>query len=101
MGGLDSYHIEDFFFSRKQSVKFTDLDEDKMADIKHNGIRIYLFCDGIVDEMASLINTMLLYMGGLTTNPNLPIIGSHVPEYMEKANVAFINESMGWSMETR
>lgn len=40
-------------------------------------------------------------MGGLGTNPYLPIIGSHVPEYMEKANVEFLRESIGWDLEVR
>eukprot|EP00343_Euplotes_focardii_P002652 CAMPEP_0205805374 /NCGR_PEP_ID=MMETSP0205-20121125/8571_1 /ASSEMBLY_ACC=CAM_ASM_000278 /TAXON_ID=36767 /ORGANISM="Euplotes focardii, Strain TN1" /LENGTH=255 /DNA_ID=CAMNT_0053076475 /DNA_START=638 /DNA_END=1405 /DNA_ORIENTATION=+ len=44
---------------------------------------------------------MKLFIGGLGDNPKLPVIGSHVPEYMEKANTHFIKEAIGWDMQKR
>ena len=40
-------------------------------------------------------------MGGFGTDPNTPIWGSHVPEYMIQANLAFLNHSMGLVLEER
>lgn len=48
-----------------------------------------------------MYSTLLMFVGGLSADPNLPIIGSHVPPYMEKANVDFIRETMGWEMKER
>jgi hypothetical protein len=40
-------------------------------------------------------------LGGVSTNPNLPIIGSHVPEYMVQANLKFLAEDAGMPMVKR
>jgi hypothetical protein len=45
-----------------------------------------MFCDGYIDT----------FIGGLGTNPDIPFFGSHVPEYMENANLHFLNETMGY-----
>lgn len=60
-----------------------------------------MFCDGFVETFVSIYKTLLAFVGGLTTDPYLPIIGSHVPEYMEKENWTFLSESMGYSMVKR
>lgn len=60
-----------------------------------------MFCDGYIDTFISVWNTVLAFLGGLGTNPYLPYIGSHVPEYMEKANINFLNQTMGYDMEVR
>jgi hypothetical protein len=48
-----------------------------------------------------VFNTLKLFIGGLGLNPKYPIIGSHVPEYMQQANRHFINEVFGWELEER
>jgi len=60
-----------------------------------------MFCDGYVDTFISVFNTVLAFVGGLGTDPNVPFWGSHVPEYMEKANVKFLNDTMGYVMDVR
>ena len=55
-----------------------------------------MFCDGYIDTFLSVFHTALALVGGVGTNPHLPIIGSHVPNYMEKANIKFINNTMGY-----
>jgi hypothetical protein len=51
--------------------------------------------------MESIWTSLQAFVGGLTTNPDLPIIGSHVPPYMERANVDFLSEAMGYKLEER
>ena len=41
------------------------------------------------------------FLGGISDHPWVPIIGSHVPPYMEKANVKFIKEAVGWELQER
>ena len=60
-----------------------------------------MFCDGYIDTFLSVFNFALQFLGGLGTNPYLPIIGSHIPEYMEKANTKFLTDTMDYTMEVR
>ena len=54
-----------------------------------------MFCDGYVDTFISVFNTALTFIGGLGLRPRPPFT-SHVPTYMEKANIEFLNETMGY-----
>lgn len=101
MGAVDSYHAEDFFYERTHQLTFSNLSPNTIEDILTNGFRIFMFCDGIVDSIASIFQTVLLFAGGLGKDPNDPIFGSHVPEYMEKANVNFLKQTMGWQLQER
>lgn len=61
-----------------------------------------MFCDGYVDTFVSVLKTALLFLGGMGSDPDAGLIhGSHVPEYMVKANLAFINQTMGIVMDER
>lgn len=60
-----------------------------------------MFCDGYVDTFIAVYKTILAFVGGLSTNPNLPVIGSHVPEYMERENVIFLKETMNYQLVKR
>lgn len=42
-----------------------------------------------------------MYLGGLTTKTWLPIMGTHVPSYMEKANIDFMRNTMHWDIQER
>ena len=97
----ERHHIEWLFFSRTHTFKFKNFDEDDMIDLNLSGLRTYLFCDGPVDTFVSVFNTLKLFIGGLGSNPKYPFIGSHVPEYMEKENIKFVKNALGWEMEKR
>lgn len=94
-GTTEFFHVENIFRSGKHTVKFTNLSPDAKADIAKNGIKVYMFCDGYIDTFISVLHMAEAFVGGLGTNPNKTIFGSHVPEYMEKANINFLNELMG------
>lgn len=64
-------------------------------------MKAYGFCDGVVKGMESLIKSLSAFLGGLGPNPNKPIIGSHVPKYMEKANIEFLKDAVDYPMEPR
>jgi hypothetical protein len=100
-GNAEFQHVETFFFHGKHEVTFKNLSPEAKITIQKNGIQIYMFCDGYIDTFVSVFNTVLAFLGGLGTNPYLPIIGSHVPEYMEEANLKFLNETMGYQLEKR
>lgn len=97
----EMYHVETFSTRGSHQVQFKGLTEDAKADIRRNGVRVYMFCDGYVDTFISVFNTLLAFVGGLGTDPNAPIYSSHVPEYMEKENIAFLHELMGYDLVER
>jgi len=49
--------------------------------MKLTGINTFLFCDTAVEDIESLWNTLKCFIGGLTTDPDKPYFGSHVPKY--------------------
>lgn len=77
-------HVETFFFEGTHSITFKNLNADAKKDLAFNGLQVYMFCEGYIDTFISVFKTLLAFVGGLSTDPNLPIIGSHVPWYMEE-----------------
>jgi len=95
------HHVEYMFFSKKHVLTFKNMDTDDLIDLNLSGMRMYMFCNGVADSFVSVFHTLKLFLGGLGENPKWPIIGSHVPEYMELENVHFLKEAMGWELEKR
>ena len=94
-------HFEIFAFEGTHSLKFQMNTPEAQADVGYGGIKAYAFCDSIVEDFESLFTTMKAFVGGLSANPYLPYIGSHVPEYMEKANIEFLSEQAGINLVER
>lgn len=66
------------------------------------GLKIYMFCEGYIDTFISVFKSVLAFAGGLGTDPNAgPVKGSHIPLYMEKINVDFLNYTMGYELVER
>lgn len=93
--------VEHFYLTGKHQITFKNLSPDAKEEIKVNGVRIYMFCDGYVDTFVSAYNFALQFLGGFGTDPDVPIFGSHVPEYMIQANLNFLNHSMSLALEER
>jgi hypothetical protein len=89
------FHIEIFMFKADHTLTFKVPTADGQADMDFGGIKVYQTCEGIVDDLKSVFNMAKCFIGGLSHRPNVPIIGSHVPKYMEEANVEFLKESKG------
>ena len=84
-------HFEVFYFKGQHKLSFDMITPETQADVNFGGIKAFGFCDGIIPEIESLWNFAKCFLGGLSDHTKWPIIGSHVPEYMEKANVAFLS----------
>ena len=76
------YHVETFFFKGKHQIQFKNLSPEAKADIRKSGIKVYMFCEGYIETFISVLNSAMAFLGGLGKNPYLPLVGSHVPEYM-------------------
>ena len=97
----ETIHLEDDFRRGQHKVSLTMDTVEAQTDFAFGGIKVYMFCDGIVTEVESLLTTLECFVGGLSDHPKWPIIGSHVPPYMAKANLEFIQEAMGLTIESR
>lgn len=100
-GNTEIMHIETFWFHGQHKLKFEMTTPEAQEDVGFGGIKAFAFCDGIVKETESLWNFLKSFAGGLTPHPYWPIIGSHVPEYMQQATLDFLREAMGLTMEKR
>lgn len=94
-------HFEYFAFSGTHKLTFEMNTPEAQADVGFGGIKAFAFCDSVVEDLESLFNTMKAFLGGLSDKPYLPIIGSHVPPYMEKANIEFLSEQAGINLVER
>ena len=101
IGNTELQHVEVIFKRGTHTITFTNLDENALADIQKAGFKIYMFCDGFIDTFISVFKTVLCFLGGLGDDPNAKIFNSHVPEYMVKGNVQFLNITMGYELVER
>lgn len=95
------FHIELFVMKGDHTVTFKTKTPEAQADMAFGGIKVYQSCDGVKDLFVSLFNLVKCFVGGISDHPKIPFIGSHVPKYMEEANVTFLHEAMGVDLEER
>ena len=88
--------MEAFYFSGTHKLSFEMATPEAQADVNFGGIKAFAFCEGIVKGAESLWNFVKSFVGGLTPHPEWPVIGSHVPPYMQKATLNFLSEAMGY-----
>ena len=108
-GNTEFVHFEMFFglFNRKlrgnkHTLTFNMPFVEEQKDVGFGGVKVFAFCDGIVDNFQSVFRSLEAFLGGVTANPDLPgPLSSHVPEYMEKANIEFLSKVMEYTMEPR
>jgi len=93
-------HVESFYFEGEHTLHFT-VPDDGIVDMQHGGLKMWHFCGGFKDTFISVFHTVEAFVGGLSLHPNIPIVGSHTPPYMEKANLNFIEAGMGFRPEER
>ena len=86
-------HPEVFFFRGKHKLTFNMNTAQAQADVGFGGIKAFAFCEDLKNSVESIWNFIKAFVGGISSHPRIPIIGSHVPEYMEKANVAFLEQT--------
>ena len=75
--------------------------QESQDDMAFNGLNAFVFCESAVDMIESLWNTLKMFLGGLGLDPDKKIMGSHVPKYMEQANVKFLADVMGVNLVER
>lgn len=72
-----------------------------MDDIHREGVRVFTFCDDLEDLVIDVGMTLKLFLGGFTTHPDWPVIGSHTTPWMVESNLDFLRASIGYDMKKR
>jgi len=65
------------------------------------GVMVFRFCDHLYNDLPDVLMTLELFLGGFSTNPNIPVFGSYPPWWMVQDNIHFIKEATGYQWETR
>jgi len=95
------YIIQHLAMKKTHKVTVKNIKQFDIDEISNDGFRVYGFCDEIKPTIVALFKTLTLFVGGLSAKASLPIIGSHVPEYMQRSNQKFLKESMDWNLRAR
>jgi len=122
-----NYHVENVFFHGKTVVTFKNLSAKEMQNVESYGIHAFRFCDKLtnilrktnfsslisfffslmklqqilINFLADILYTSLLFLGGFGTDPNIPVFGSKPTFWMEMANEAFIKRATGYEWQRR
>jgi hypothetical protein len=67
---------------------------DEQLDVGFGGIKVFEFCDGLIQSAESFWGFLQAFIGGGGMDPKKPYFGSHVPEYMKKQNLKFLEVGM-------
>ena len=100
-GNTEIYHVEDFFTKGTHTLNFKASGDAAIEDVKINGLETYLFCEDLQDELLSVWTSIKAFAGGLGMHGKIPLFGPKVPEYMEKANIEFLEWAVDYKMEVR
>lgn len=93
IGTTNLYHVDFAFMGKKHVFEFANLNADDKVEIEKEGVKLFHFCDGIVDELSYTFQTIKLFLGGQGHNPDIPIIGGKIPAYQENANIEWISNN--------
>lgn len=95
LASMGHHHVEEFDQEGTTQIIFKNLSDNDKLDIQQNGVRVFLFCDGVIDTAISMFKTVMMFAGGLGVDPKVEVFGSHVPDYMAEANIEFVKRVMG------
>jgi hypothetical protein len=103
IGTYNHNQLKIFFQGGYRRIVLTNLSDGDMADIRVNGIHVLGFCQGLFSNIKSIIQTIGLFFGGFTPDPNawLPIMRPSITGIMERLNVSFLGEIMGYKQVHR
>jgi len=85
--------------TKARKLTMTAVSDEKMNAINVFGLRFYRTCDSVAHILPDLWMTVLLFLGGLGTDPNVFFFGSQPTFWQNKLNPEFI--SAGTTYEWR
>lgn len=91
------------FTTGEHQVILTNMTEDDFYEIKVNGLKVFGFCQGLLESIKSLTMSILLFLGGLGKDPKhvIPLFRPKVPEYMYYHNTKLVQLYNNITIERR
>lgn len=96
-------HFEIFFRSGLHKITFNMPYEDEQKDVSYGGINAYMICEGVKEEIESVIRSLQLFFSFESGEQSGRAQNGHYaynPDLAE-ASIEFLNVSMNWQLETR
>jgi len=94
-GNTELWHMEVFYFSGAHTLTFNMPSLDEQEDVSFGGVKVFMTCDGVLDETVAIMRTAELFLD-IHADTSLT-----VPQYMVDANLRFLSETIGYTMEPR
>jgi len=96
-----NFHLTSIFLHGEHKTTFSHLSAQQLQEITNTGIMVFRFCDHLYNDLPDVFMSALLFLGGFSTNPNIPVFGSYPPFWMVDLNVDFIHDATGYQWEER
>jgi hypothetical protein len=99
----DHNFLQFVVFEGYHEIVLKRITQDDKDEIKVNGIKLYGFCNGLVNTVKSLFQTLKAFYGGLGVDPNNsnPRFRPNIPKDMEKANLRILDLYSHFTPERR
>lgn len=91
----EMFHIEVFYFEGAHTFTFNMPTLVEQEDVAFGGVKAFMTCDGMLDETVAILRTVELFFD-VEADTSL-----QVPQYMVDANLRFLTETIGYTMEPR
>jgi len=71
-GNTEFHHIEAIFFKGVHKTTLNLPSALYQNDMERAGLHTYLFCEGVVDEIVSVFNSLKAFVGGMGLHGIIP-----------------------------
>ena len=95
--------LQFIIFEGEHEITLKYITQDDKDEIRLNGIKLYGFCNGLVNTIKSFLKTFKAYYGGMgyDTEAKNPRFRPHIPKDMEKANLRILELFNHYTPERR
>jgi len=100
-GNTDTHHLEAFYFAGNHKATLNIPGKNAREAMQRTGLHAYLFCEGTVNELVSVFNSLKAFVGGFVLHGTRPLWSTKVPKYMEDANIEFLKWAVNETLEIR
>ena len=95
IANTEVFHYESFHTGGTHEMTFQIPDVAEQEDVGFGGIKVFMVCDSLTEEIASVTNTLKMMIN------NQADTSMHIPDYMVQANMDFLSEAMDYDLEAR
>lgn len=79
-------HFEMFFFEGTFKINLEFKTKVERVDLNFEGLAVNIFCNDIVSEVESIMNTFGMFLGGMGLHGKIGYFNPKLPKYLEDLN---------------